>query len=302
MRITTPFTARSTAADVLAGIDLTGRRVIITGGASGLGAAAARALADAGADVTIATRNPAATVTGTRTLPLDLADLKDVRRFAETWDGPVDALIANAGIMALPSLERAANGWELQLATNFLGHFALVTGLRKQLRGGRVVMVSSGAQQGAPVDFDDPQFQRRPYDPWTAYSQSKTADVLLAVGLARLWPDDGTTANAMAPGSIHTRLQRHLDAATMRSFGALDDDGNLVTPDHFKTPEQGASTEVLLAASPLLAGVTGRYFGEDNQEADIVPGGDRRPGAVASWAVDPAAADRLWELALSATR
>ena len=150
------------------------------------------------------------------------------------------------------------------------------------------------------VDLDDPQFERRPYDPWAAYAQSKTADVLLAVGISRRWAADGITANALAPGWIHTDLVRHLDAATMQALGAMDADGTLLTPAHYKTPAQGAATTVLLAASPLLAGVTGRYF-EDNQEAVVVPGGTASDsGMVADWAVDPAAADGLWELALSA--
>jgi NAD(P)-dependent dehydrogenase (short-subunit alcohol dehydrogenase family) len=257
-RVTTPYTVRTTAAEVLDGVDLTGKRFLITGGGSGLGAAAARALRDAGAEVIATTRND-----------LDLADLGSVKRFTDAWEGPLAGLIANAGIMALPELTRAANGWELQLATNFLGHFALITGLRESLRGGRVVMVSSGAQ--APIDFEDPQFERRPYDPWLAYSRSKTADVLLAVAIAERWHHDGITANALAPGRIHTALQRHLDAATMRSLGAMDDEGALLHPDNFKTPEQGAAGEVMLAASPLLAGVTGRFFDEDNQEIPAAP-------------------------------
>ena len=129
----------------------------------------------------------------------------------------------------------------------------------------------------------------------------KPGAIALAVGIARRWAADGITANAMAPGFIHTNLQRHLDDGTMRALGAMDDDGNLVVPEYYKTPAQGASTEVLLAASPLLDGVTGRYFGEDNQEAPTVPGGSGRPG-VADWALDPAAADRLWDLGLAALR
>lgn len=274
---TTPFHARSTADEVLDGVDLTDRRMIVTGGASGIGAAAVRALREHGADVTVVTRG-----TG-----VDLADLDSVRRFADGWAGPLDAIVANAGIMALPERRTAANGWELQLATNFLGHFALITGLREHLvRGGRVVTVSSGAQAGGPVDFDDPHFERRPYDRWAAYAQSKTADVLLAVGVARRWADDGITANSLEPGMVHTRLQRHLDVADMQAFDAMDADGNLLHPDTFRSADQGASTLVLLAASPLLDGVTGRFFGQDNQE-----------GGAAPWSVDPVAADRLWELA-----
>ncbi|MEV6040635.1 SDR family NAD(P)-dependent oxidoreductase [Nonomuraea sp. NPDC052116] len=295
-RMGTPFDARTTAAEILAGVDLTGRRIIVTGGASGIGLETVRALRGAGAEVTVATRNP----TGDQRA-LDLSDLGSVRAFVAGWIGPVHAIVANAGIMALPTRQVAANGWELQLATNFLGHFALITGLRENLRqagDARVVMVSSGAQLLSPFDFDDPHFERRPYDPWVAYAQSKTADALLAVGAARRWAADGITANALEPGYIHTNLQRHLDDDTMRAAGAMDDEGNLVTPDYYKTPEQGASTSVLLAASPLLDSVTGRYFSSDNQEAEKVPGGT---AGVAAWSVDPAAADRLWEYALTAT-
>ncbi|GAA0569056.1 SDR family NAD(P)-dependent oxidoreductase [Paractinoplanes ferrugineus] len=272
-RVTTPYTVGTTAAEVLAGVDLTGKRFLITGGGSGLGAATARALRDAGAEVAATTR-----------ADLDLADLGSVERFTDTWDGPLQGIVANAGIMALPALTRAANGWELQLATNFLGHFALITRLRRHLtEGARIVVVSSGAQ--APIDFADPHFERRAYDPWAAYGQSKTAGVLLAVALAERWQAAGITANALAPGRIHTALQRHLDDTTMRSMGAMAEDGTLLHPDNFKTLEQGAATEVLLAASPLLAGVTGRFFDEDNQERAVVDGDS---------------ADRLWDLATQA--
>lgn len=314
--ITTPFTARATAAEVLAGVDLTGRRMIVTGGASGLGTETVRALAGAGAQVTIATRNPALADPLVKEFPavdaaaVDLADLASVRAFCAAWDGPVDAVVANAGIMMLPGRQVNAQGWEMQLATNYLGHFALVTGLQAALRSAeraRVVVVSSGAQLLAGVDFDDPQFERRAYDPLFAYAQSKTADVLLAVGISRRWAGDGISANACAPGVIHTNLARHLDAATMQALGSQDADGNLLTPAHFKTPEQGAATATLLAASPLLEGVTGRYF-EDNKEAETVDGGpalmaggpEAMTGIVARWALDPAAADRLWDYALTA--
>ncbi|MFE9670025.1 SDR family NAD(P)-dependent oxidoreductase [Microbispora bryophytorum] len=317
--ISTPFGARTTAAEVLAGVDLTGRRMIVTGGASGLGTATVRALAGAGARVTIATRNPAIAKPLVEESPnidvaaVDLADLESVRAFCAAWDGPVDALIANAGVMMLPERQVNAQGWEMQLATNYLGHFALVTGLRTALRsaeGARVVMVSSGAHLLAGIDFEDPQFERKPYDSRIAYAQSKTADVLLAVGISRRWAQDGIRANACAPGQILTNLMRHLDAATLLALGVTDPDGNTTIPDHYKTPEEGAATSVLLAASPLLEGVTGRYF-ENNQEAPVVEGGphlmaEGGPEAmvdmVAEWAVDPAAADRLWEYASTTIR
>ncbi|GAA2863415.1 SDR family NAD(P)-dependent oxidoreductase [Nonomuraea rubra] len=297
-RITTPFNAKTTAAEILAGVDLTGRRIIVTGGTSGIGLETVRALRGAGAEVTVASRNPAGDGRA-----LDLSDPGSVRSFVAGWSGPVHAIVANAGIMALPDRQVAANGWELQLATNFLGHFALITGLHDNLRqagDARVVTVSSGAQLREPFDFDDPHFERRPYDPWVAYAQSKTADVLLAVGIARRWAGDGIAANAFEPGYVHTGLQRHLDDGTKRAMGILDDEGNLLTPGYFTTPEQGAATAVLLAASPLMDGVTGRYFTHDNQEAEVVPGGPDVMTGVAAWSVDPAAADRLWDYAREA--
>ena len=132
---------------------------------------------------------------------------------------------ANAGVMAIPDRQLTAEGWELHLATNYLGHFALARGLRASLRAGsgRVVVLSSGAQLRRAVDFEDPQFARQPYDPWAAYFQSKTADVLLVVGIARHWAEDGITANAANPGYIMTNLQRHLDDDTLRAFGVTID-------------------------------------------------------------------------------
>ncbi|MER6438958.1 SDR family NAD(P)-dependent oxidoreductase [Streptomyces sp. NPDC001185] len=307
---TTPFGKRATAADVIDGVDLSGRRMIVTGGSSGLGVETVRALAGAGARVTVATRDPAAAeplvkeFPGVEAVALDLGDLASVRSFCDAWSGPLDGLVANAGVMMLPTRQVNAQGWEMQLAINYLGHFALAVGLEDALREAekpRVVVVSSGAQLRAGFDFDDPQFERRPYDPFVAYAQSKTADVLLAVGISRRWAEHGITANACAPGWIHTNLARHLDRETLQALGALDADGNLVTPDYFKNPAQGAATSVLLAASPLLDGVSGRYF-EDNQESEVVDGGPDVQAGVAKWSVDPGAADRLWDHALPVVR
>ncbi|PWU53387.1 oxidoreductase [Micromonospora sp. S4605] len=307
-RLRTPYTARTTAAEILAGVDLTGRRMIVTGGASGIGAAAVRALAGAGAEVTVATRDPAradalvaefAGPGSVRAAALDLADLASVDAFVAAWDGPLHALVANAGIMAIPTRQLTPQGWELQLGTNYLGHFALARGLHGNLGAAgsaRVVVVSSGAHLREAFDFADPQFERQPYDPWSAYGRSKTADVLLATGIARRWAADGITANALNPGYINTNLQRHLEDDALRAFGVLDEAGNRIDLPYYKTPAQGAATTVLLAASPLVEGVTGRYF-DDNQEAEVVAGGPEATGGVAAHAVDPAAADRLWAYA-----
>ncbi|WP_087805324.1 SDR family NAD(P)-dependent oxidoreductase [Streptomyces sp. CS113] len=310
--VTTPFHSHATTHEVIDGVALTGRRAIVTGGASGIGLETVRALAGAGADVVVATRDPRAAQAlerdgghgagRVRAAALDLSDLASVDAFVRSWTGPLDILVANAGVMAVPAREVTAVGWELQLATNFLGHFVLADGLHPYLKesgAARLVVVSSGAHRTAPFDFEDPQFEHRPYDRWTAYGQSKTADVLLAVG-ARRWAADGITANALNPGWISTNLQRHVDDETMRALGAIDENGDIIKTPYYKTPEQGAATSVLLAASPLVEGVTGRYF-EDNQEAAVVTGEEEEEpvGGVAAHAVDRGTADRLWELAAS---
>jgi NAD(P)-dependent dehydrogenase (short-subunit alcohol dehydrogenase family) len=306
--ITTSFGPRSTANDVLAGVDLTGKRIIVTGGASGLGAATLQALAKAGATVTIATRRPetaddlVAEFTNVDARALDLSALESVEAFVEGWSEPVDVIVANAGIMALPDLVVTSAGWEAQLATNYLGHFALIHGLHEHLQAAhsaRIVIVSSGAQLKGGLDLTDLHFTRRPYDPWEAYAQSKIATVLLAVAISRRWVHDGITANAMAPGFIHTNLQRHISAPTMQALGVMDGDGTIITPDYYKTPEEAASTIVLLAASPLVAGVNGAYF-EDGQEASVVEGGPEALNGVASWSIDPKTADKLWDMSEAA--
>ncbi|BDT91860.1 MULTISPECIES: SDR family NAD(P)-dependent oxidoreductase [Nocardia] len=302
-RITTPFTAESTAAEVLAGIDLTGRRAVVTGGASGIGVETARALAAAGAEVTLAVRDLAAgertaadiiTTTGNervRVAALDLADRASVAAFAGDWDGPLHMLINNAGVMASP-LTRTPQGWEMQFATNHLGHFALTTGLREALAaagGARVVSVSSSAHHRSPVVFDDIHFERRPYDPWSAYGQSKTANVLFAVEATRRWAGDGVTVNAVMPGGIRTNLQRHVSDEELERLRAAAGGTGMV----WKTPQQGAATSVLVAASPLLDGVGGRYF-EDCGEAEV--GVLSARNGVAEYALDPEAAARLWQV------
>ncbi|MEU5761390.1 SDR family NAD(P)-dependent oxidoreductase [Nocardia sp. NPDC047648] len=302
-RIITPFTAESTAAEVIAGIDLTGRRAIVTGGSSGIGIETARALAGAGAEVTLAVRNleagrrTAADIAGTtgneRVLvaSLDLSDQASVAAFVAGWDGPLHMLINNAGVMAAP-LSRTPQGWEMQFATNHLGHFALATGLHGALAaagGARVVSVSSSAHHRSPVVFDDIHFERRPYDPWSAYGQSKTANVLFAVEATRRWAEDGITANALMPGGIRTNLQRHVSDEELAQLRAAAGGPRMM----WKTPEQGAATSVLVATSPLLDGVGGRYF-EDCGEAEV--GVLSARNGVAAYALDPDAAARLWRV------
>jgi NAD(P)-dependent dehydrogenase (short-subunit alcohol dehydrogenase family) len=303
-RITTPFNAESTAAEVIAGIDLTGRRAIVTGGASGIGVETARALAGAGAEVTLAVRDraagqrTAADITATtgndrvRVAPLDLADLASVAGFVAAWDGPLHILVNNAGVMAAPET-RTPQGWELQFGTNHLGHFALATGLHDALisaDGARVVAVSSLAHLRSPVVFEDIHFRTRPYDPWLAYGQSKTANILFAVEATKRWAADGITVNALHPGSISTSLQRHVDPAEIQRLRA-----RLSSQIVQKTPEQGAATSVLLATSPLVDGIGGRYF-EDCAEAE--PGREGGVRGVAAYALDQDAAARLWQVSL----
>jgi len=295
-RFTTPFGFSSTAAEVIAGVDLSSKRAVVTGGASGIGIETARALAQAGAEVTIAVRRPESAgpvveelrrSTGNPAIEiamLDLADLESVSAFVDGWRGPLHILINNAGIMAVPDLQKTLQGFELQFGTNFVGHFALTRGLHRALsaaNGARVVSVSSSGHLFSPVVFDDLDFDFIPYTPFGAYGQSKTANALLAVAVTQRWSEDGIVSNALNPGAIATGLQKHT--------------GGLKTPpDRRKQPDQGAATSVLLAASPLLEGVGGLYFEDCAQSVQVT----RRPtdfsGGCAAYAVDPENADRLW--------
>lgn len=305
--VTTPFGAQSTAGEVIAGVDLTGRRAVVTGATGGLGRETARALASAGAEVTVTGRTLEAATTVARDIAaetgndrtkaarLDIADPASVAAFVDGWTGPLHILVNNAGIMATPE-RRTPEGRELQFATNHLGHFALTVGLHDalaQAEDARVAVVSSVGHVNGPVRFDDPDFTAEPYDPWLAYAQSKTANILFAVEAARLWAADGITVNALNPGRIWgTGLGRHMDAPP----ASFDPTGKSGVSE--KTVEQGAATSVLLAASPLIDGVTGRYF-EDCQEAGPYTPGVRR--GVADYALDPDNARKLWDLSVRLT-
>jgi NAD(P)-dependent dehydrogenase (short-subunit alcohol dehydrogenase family) len=301
--ITTPFDASSTASDVVAGVDLTNRRAIVTGGASGIGIETARALAEAGAHVTLAVRDldagkrvaeDIAVTTGNQLVEvalLNLIDRSSVASFVASWDGPLHILINNAGVMATPET-RTPEGWELQFATNHLGHFALANGLHDALMAAgsaRVVSVSSAGHLRSPVVFDDINFLLRPYDPFLAYGQSKTANILFAVEASKRWADDGITVNALMPGAIHTPGVAGLQITAEQRASGQD--------FVWKTPQQGAATSVLLATSPLLDGIGGRYFEDCNEAGPNVPG--TRTG-VASYALDPEAAAHLWQVSIDA--
>lgn len=297
--LTTPFGFHSTALDVIHGIDLCGKHAIVTGGASGIGIETARALAQAGAAVTLAVRRPGAAEpvvddlrrsTGNPNIHakgLDLSDLRSVKAFAEGWRGPLHILVNNAGVMAIPELQKTPQGFEQQFGTNFLGHFALTCWLHAALAaagGARVVSLSSSGHLFSPVNLDDLSFDFIPYTPFGAYGQSKTANALLAVAITRHWASEGIFSNAVNPGAIATGLQKHT--------------GGLKTPvERRKTPEQGAATSVLLAASPLVEGVGGRYFEDCNESSRV----SKRPadfsGGVAPYALDAENAERLWNVA-----
>jgi NAD(P)-dependent dehydrogenase (short-subunit alcohol dehydrogenase family) len=301
----TPFGAHSTAAEVLAGVDLSGKRAIVTGASSGIGIETARALAGAGAEVTLAVRDTragarvAAEIAASgdgevRLAPLELADRSSIEALCKQWQRPLHILVNNAGIMALPALQRTEGGVELQFATNHLGPFALALGLHDELvgaEGARIVAVSSTAHLRSPVVFEDIQFVSRPYEPLLAYGQSKTANVLFAVAATARWSREGITANALMPGAIATKLQRHMDPGYLDRARAQAG----VTLE-LKTPQQGAATSVLLAGSPLLAGIGGCYFEDCNEAAPAPHGGGVR--GVAQYAIDPDNAQRLWEESL----
>ncbi|KQW07039.1 SDR family NAD(P)-dependent oxidoreductase [Streptomyces sp. Root369] len=307
-KIGSGFGAHSTADDVLAGIDLSGKLAIVTGGYSGLGLETTRALTKAGARVVVPARRPDTAWKALAGLDrveldeLDLGDLVSVRAFAERFldsGRTVDLVIDNAGIMACPET-RVGPGWEAQFATNHLGHFALVNRLWPAIEpgGARVVSVSSRAHHFSGMRWDDVHW-RTGYDKWQAYGQAKTANVLFAVHLDRLGADRGVRAFSLHPGGILTPLQRHLPKSEMVERGWIDEQGNVLNPSGFKSPEQGAATQVWAATSPQLAGMGGVYL-EDCDIAEPAVDGDES-GGVRAWATDPEQAERLWTLSAELT-
>ena len=313
------FGAASTATDVIRGIDLTGKVAIVTGGYSGLGRETVRTFLGAGARVFVPARDVARAknalegVGGAEVVAMDLLDSGSIATFANRFletGLPLHILVTSAGIMAVPELTRDGRGHELQFATNHLGHFQLAIRLwpaLKKAQGARVVSLSSRGHRLSPVVFDDIDFEHRPYDPWTAYGQSKTANILFAVELDRRGEKDGIRAFAVHPGRIfETGLAKHLSHDALKDLGAVSEDGTPVIDlaKGLKTVEQGAATQVWCATSPKLAGLGGVYC-EDCDIAQLQhtqgEGGvsaKAGPGRAGVWphAVDLEAAARLWSV------
>ncbi|MCK2238834.1 MULTISPECIES: oxidoreductase [unclassified Crossiella] len=304
-KIGSRFDATSTATEVLAGIDLSGKFALVTGGYSGIGLETTRALTAAGAQVLVPARRPAVARAALAGIPavevdeLDLADLDSVRTFSErllaTGRG-LDIVITNAGLMAAPQTT-VGPGWETMFATNHLGHFALVNRLWPAVRpGARIVSVSSRGHFYSGIRWDDLHFEQG-YEKWAAYGQSKTANSLLAVHLDALAKEHGIRAFALHPGLIQTPLIRHLSREELRAHPATDEEGNFVGA--VKTVEQGAATQVWAATAPRLDGLGGVYL-EDCEIAGPAPADGTRAG-VRDYAIDPVQAARLWTLSAELT-
>jgi len=314
------FGVTSTASDVIDGTDLTGNVAIVTGGASGIGIETTRALCAAGASVVVPARDVTRArvalegIDGVDVEPMDLMNSISIGAFVDRFERsgrPLHILVASAGIGGAP-LQRNARGYESHFATNHLGHFQLVAGLWPALRraeGARVVVVSSWAHRASDIVLDDPNYEWRPYDPVTAYGQSKTANILHAVALDARGHTDGIRSFSLHPGTIvDTNFNRHMPDGVLEAVGMIDDEGHAVldATKGWKSVEQGAATSVWCATSTLLDGRGGLYA----QDCDIAPLLDHTdPDVIAAvnsfgpaalgvmdYALDPDVADRLWAL------
>jgi len=292
--IESQFNALSTAAEVIRGHDLSGKTAIVTGGSAGIGLETTRAFASAGARVIVPARNVekarAALGELARVEPMELTDPASVAAFAERFlatGQALDLLVNNAGIMAAP-LQRVARNIESQFATNHVGHFELTVRLwpaLRKARAARIVSLTSVGHRRAAVDFEDWNFENKPYDRWTAYGQSKSANALFAVAAnAR-----GLQAFSVHPGAILTGLAKFMTEEEMAGLTQR------VGAHNQKTPEQGAATSVWCAVSPQLDGRGGAYC-QDCNIAEPVPADSQAMRGVRPWAVDPELAERLWSL------
>jgi len=314
-RITAGLSPFTDAAEIAEDHDLSGRTAVVTGGATGIGIETAKALAAAGAEVTLAVRNKQAGEKAAAEInadigaervkvgALDLSDLASVAGFVRTWgDAPLNMLINNAGVMACPQAY-TADDLEMQIGTNHFGHFLLGVGLARALMNGaeegrsaRLVSLSSIGHRRSGINWDDPHYRTRPYDKWESYGQSKTANSLFAVGFHKRFADLGITANAVMPGGIMTPLQRHLPREEMIAMGWMNEEG--VVREGFKTPAQGASTSVWAAIGDELEGVGGLYL---ENLAQALPWGEEPNAGVMPHALDPEGAERLWALSEDTT-
>ncbi|MZQ81037.1 SDR family NAD(P)-dependent oxidoreductase [Paenibacillus sp. 5J-6] len=303
------FGAYTTAAEVIRGIDLTGKNVIVTGGYSGIGLETVRAFRSAGARVIVPARDIAKAKASLSDMPdvlldtMDLLDPSSIDAFADRFLSRFDMLhilVNNAGIMATP-LERDERGYESQFAANHLGHFQLVCRLWPALvraEGARVVALSSYAHRRAGIDFHDLNFEQREYNPWAAYGQSKTANALFAVALDSIGEPYGVRAFSVHPGGIATDLQRHLTKSEIDSLDIIDKSGKpIIDPDNNrKTPQQGAATSVWCATSPKLDFLGGVYCADCDIALALPSDESTEMHGVRPRAFDPVAAGRLWQL------
>lgn len=297
--------------EILNGIDLSGKTVLVTGGYSGIGLESVRALVKAGAHVHVPARRVAQArnmldglIAPTHIDEMDLGDLTSVKKFAEDFlsrHNKLDILIGNAAVMACP-LAHTVQGFESQIGINHFGHFTLVNGLMPALKnagqsdGARVVLLSSVGHRIAGIDFDDMHFKNRPYDKWQSYGQSKTAKALQAVELDRRGKSDNIRSFSVHPGGIFTPLQRHLANEEMVALGWTNDDGSPseMAAAGFKTPPQGAGTTLFAATSPKLNGMGAVYLNDCNI-AEAVAGDSKDHNGVRPWAVDQDLAAQLWD-------
>jgi NAD(P)-dependent dehydrogenase (short-subunit alcohol dehydrogenase family) len=294
------YGAQTTAREAIGNRDLSGLTAVVTGGHAGLGLETTRVLSGAGATVTVGARtldkarSALAGVARVAIEALDLIDPASVEAFAERFRAsgrPLHILVNNAGIMATP-LARDRRGFESQLATNHLGHFQLTARLWPALRkanGARVVALSSRGHAYGGVDFDDPHFERRAYDKWKAYGQSKTANALFALALDARGEAHRVRAFSVHPGAVHTELARSVSEEEMRALLASP----RIAATRFKTVEQGAATSVWCATSASVDGMGGVYC-EDVDVAEAVSADFAGTSGVRPWAMDPALAERLW--------
>ena len=302
--INSGYGMRTEAREALGGRRLDGKVAVVTGGYSGLGLETTRALAEAGAIVIVPARTPDKAqralvgIANVEQASLDLADPASIDAFAGGFlsrTNKLDILINNAAIMASP-LMRDARGYEAQFATNHLGHFQLTARLWPALKAGggaRVVSLSSIGHRRAPVNLEDPSFERSPYDKWEAYGRAKSANALFAVGLDKRGAPHNVRAFAVHPGGIMTDLQRFMPEEEKRAMGWIDESGKL--NERFKSTSQGAATSVWCAANAQLDGLGGVYC-EDCDIAQAVPADSQLWSGVRPWAIDPAIADKLWAL------